>query len=372
MQLANFNSSLKAPTPIHLTEDILCDLEELARDFKALKPFLEEDEVNCQSHKENQINDPAPAEKMVFVDPLIGYTRKPMSPSQLVFRNEDLLLNHRQRIKNGIGNPAPLPIKEKRRELLDMIAANRVVVLSGDTGCGKSTQVPQFLLDSWSEAGCGAQCNIIVTQPRRLAAISLAQTVARDLGEPVGERIGYQVRLNASLPKQRGGCAVFCSVGILLKRLQVSPHLDGVSHLIIDEVHERDVLTDFLLVIIKDLLKTNSSLKVILMSASLNTDLLSRYFDNAPLFHINGRTFPVERIYLPDIMRDLQTQPRFLPDDYTTLKDDSRPFIDLNLILQIIRYIDIEKPTQGAILCFLPGWQEIKTLLYKLKVIQRA
>ena len=197
------------------------------------------------------------------IDPVTGRLCRVLSQSELEDLNEKLYANAHQRIVEKIGPTIPhLPIIEKRQDILDLIQKSRVVVLSGDTGCGKSTQVPQYLLDSFALERKGVDCNIIVTQPRRLAALSLAQTVAGYRGEKVGESVGYQVRLNAVMPRQARGRVLFCSTGILLRRLQACPELSGVSHLIIDEVHERDCLTDFTLVIIKDLLQTNPSLKV--------------------------------------------------------------------------------------------------------------
>ena len=162
------------------------------------------------------------------------------------------------------------------------------------------------------------------------------------------------------MPRHRSGRILFCSTGILLRRLQTCPELNGISHLIIDEVHERDVLTDFLLVIIKDLLKKNVNLKVILMSASMNADLFSRYFDNAPLIHVNGRAFPVKEHFLADVLD-------FLPRGKQQ-QMNVKPIIDVDLVTRLICFIDKAKPVDGAILCFLPGWKDIKTIHSKLKV----
>ena len=123
------------------------------------------------------------------------------------------------------------------------------------------------------------------------------------------------------------------------------------------------MLTDFLLVIVKDLLKRNDSIKVVLMSASLNAGLLSNYFSRAPLYHVSGRTFPVKQHFLNDVLQ-LVGQ-RNQKDLQTT---STRPMVNLDLVLKLIRHIDANKPSQGAILCFLPGWQDIKNLHSRLKV----
>lgn len=170
------------------------------------------------------------------------------------------------------------------------------------------------------------------------------------------------------MPTQRTGRILFCSTGILLRRLQTCAELEGISHLIIDEVHERDVLTDFLLVIIKDLLKRNSNLKVILMSASMNAELFSRYFSNAPLITVNGRAFPVKEHFLDNIFGLLPAGNQQHLSHYHS-KNTSKPIIDVDLAIQLIRHIDDTKPPEGAILCFLPGWQDIQTIHSKLKVL---
>jgi len=170
------------------------------------------------------------------------------------------------------------------------------------------------------------------------------------------------------MPSQKSGRILFCSTGILLRRLQTCPELEGISHLIIDEVHERDVLTDFLLVIIKDLLERNTKVKVILMSASMNAELFSRYFSNAPLLQVSGRAFPVKEHFLEDVIRLLPAVNQRSLSIYQD-KNSNRPMVDVDLTTKLIRHIDNRKPSEGAILCFLPGWQDIKSLHSKLKVL---
>lgn len=292
--MSEWKSTAKNPAAIKLSPEWTSALEGLVNDYKALKPRLAEDlaayeremtsnciipadeecleeveeerelEESLETSSASQVSDWSKEDLEGPIDSVTGRPCRALGPSELEDLNEKLFISAQRRIVEKVGPAIPyLPILEKREEILDLIQRSRVVVLSGDTGCGKSTQLPQYLLDSFALDHKGSDCNIIVTQPRRLAALSLAQTVAGHRGEKVGESIGYQVRLNSVMPRQPRGRVLFCSTGILLRRLQASPELSGVSHLIIDEVHERDCLTDFTLVIIKDLLKTNPSLKVV-------------------------------------------------------------------------------------------------------------
>ncbi|CAJ1932389.1 unnamed protein product [Sphenostylis stenocarpa] len=165
-----------------------------------------------------------------------------------------------------------------------------VLIISGETGCGKTTQLPQFILESEIELVRGAVCNIICTQPRRIAAISVSERVASERGEKLGESVGYKVRLEGA--RGRDTHLLFCTTGILLRRLLNDRNLNGVTHIIVDEIHERGINEDFLLVVLKDLLACRPELKLILMSASLDAQLFSSYFNSAatikiPVCYIN-------------------------------------------------------------------------------------
>ncbi|PKI60014.1 hypothetical protein CRG98_019602 [Punica granatum] len=177
-----------------------------------------------------------------------------------------------------------LPAYKERDALLKAIAENQVVVVSGETGCGKTTQLPQYILESEIEAARGATCSIICTQPRKISAISVSERVAAERGENPGESVGYKVRLEGI--KGRDTRLLFCTTGILLRRLLVDRDLNGVSHVIVDEIHERGMNEDFLLIVLKDLLPRRPDLRLILMSATLNAELFSNYFSGAPTFHI--------------------------------------------------------------------------------------
>ncbi|ORX97986.1 P-loop containing nucleoside triphosphate hydrolase protein [Basidiobolus meristosporus CBS 931.73] len=201
-----------------------------------------------------------------------------------------------------------LPVHAYRREILELIEKNQVVIISGDTGCGKSTQVPQFIIEDLVASGRGDRCKVFCTQPRRISAISIAQRVSYELGDgksSLGTKdgyVGYQIRLGSKVSE--ANLLVFCTTGILLRRLESDRNLDGVSHIVIDEVQERTLEADFLLIVLKKLLSVRPDLKVILMSATMNTPRFSQYFNNCPVIEVPGRTFPVEVKFLEDAIEE--------------------------------------------------------------------
>lgn len=207
---------------------------------------------------------------------------------------------------------ADLPMAAFKAQLLDAIESHDVILVSGETGCGKSTQVPQFLLeDVLLRQERGESCQIVCTQPRRLAATSLAARVSQELGERepgAGDSLtGYQIRLENRMT--RNTKLLFCTTGILLRKLQDRNTLEHkISHIIVDEVHERDLQNDVLLSMLRQFLATKpptSRLKVILMSATLNADSFQRYFGGeakCPMLSVPGRTFPVKEFFLEDVL----------------------------------------------------------------------
>ncbi|SPO28801.1 probable Putative DEAH-box ATP-dependent helicase UM11114 [Ustilago trichophora] len=211
-----------------------------------------------------------------------------------------------------------LPASSAAGQILELIRTNRVVIIAGETGCGKTTQVPQFILDEAIEAGAGSECNIVVTQPRRVSAIGVASRVAVERGEeldgkkkPVasGSLVGYAIRGERRASRE---CRLlFTTTGVLLRRLGAGGDTDlkGISHVVVDEVHERNVDSDFLLLELRELLKRNSKIKVVLMSATINQETFANYFGKAPCISIPGRTFPVEDYYLEDIVRESGFRP---------------------------------------------------------------
>jgi ATP-dependent RNA helicase DHX29 len=327
-----------------------------------------------------------------------------------------------------------LPISEVKNGILQHLKEKDVLVVCGETGSGKTTQVPQFILDDMIDSGHGGYCNIICTQPRRIAAISVAQRVADERCESSpgldDSLVGYQVRLeSARSDKTR---LLFCTTGILLRKLAGDRTLNDVTHIIVDEVHERSLLGDFLLIILKSLIEkqscdnTSRKLKVILMSATVDADLFSRYFGHCPVITAQGRTHPVTTHFLEEIYESINyllapDSPAALRsdtsikdklgsvndrrgkknlvlagwgDDYLLSEDCLNPFyvssnynsysdqtqqnlkrlnedrIDYELLEELICHID-DTCEEGAILIFLPGVAEIYMLLDMLAASYR-
>ncbi|KAG2332690.1 hypothetical protein Bca52824_003870 [Brassica carinata] len=299
---------------------------------------------------------------------------------------------------------AKLPAFKMKQGFLNSVSENQVLVVSGETGCGKTTQLPQFILEEEISSLRGADCNIICTQPRRISAISVASRISAERGEPIGESVGYQIRLESKRSDQTR--LLFCTTGVLLRRLIEDPNLTGISHLLVDEIHERGMNEDFLLIILRDLLPRRPDLRLILMSATINADMFSTYFGNAPTMHIPGFTFPVTELFLEDVLeksrytikssdsgnyqgssRGRRRDSESKKDDLTTLFEDidinvhyksyssatrlsleawSGAQIDLELVEATIEHI-CRREGDGAILVFLTGWDEISKLLENIK-----
>uniref|UniRef100_A0A8C5GGX6 Putative ATP-dependent RNA helicase DHX57 n=1 Tax=Gouania willdenowi TaxID=441366 RepID=A0A8C5GGX6_GOUWI len=195
-----------------------------------------------------------------------------------------------------------LPAWQERENILDLLDQSQVLVVSGMTGCGKTTQIPQFILDASLRGPAGQVANIVCTQPRRISAISVAQRVAQERAESLGNSVGYQIRLESV--KTSATRLLYCTTGVLLRRLEGDADLKGVTHVIVDEVHERTEESDFLLLVLKDLIVQRPDMKIILMSATLNAELFSEYFSNCPTIHIPGQTFPVDQFFLEDAIAE--------------------------------------------------------------------
>nr|XP_043605947.1 DExH-box ATP-dependent RNA helicase DExH5, mitochondrial-like isoform X2 [Erigeron canadensis] len=193
-----------------------------------------------------------------------------------------------------------LPAYKEKDAILSSITKNQVVIISGETGCGKTTQIPQYILQSEISSLRGATCNIICTQPRRISAMSVSERIATERGENLGETVGYKVRFEGM--KGKNTRLVFYTTGILLRRLLVDRDLKGVTHIIMDEIHERGIDEDFLLTVLKELLPRRPELRLVLMSATLNAEIFSSYFGGAPMVHIPGSMHPVRTYFLENIL----------------------------------------------------------------------
>lgn len=292
-----------------------------------------------------------------------------------------------------------LPMWNFKQQVTDAVDREQVVIICGETGCGKSTQTPAFLLEH--QLSQGKPCKIYCTEPRRISAISLAKRVSEELGENRGDvgtnrsLVGYSIRLEANTSRETR--LVYATTGIVMRMLEGSNDLREVTHLVLDEVHERSIDSDFLLIILKKLLLRRKDLKVVLMSATVDAERFSKYLGGAPVLTVPGRTFPVQVRYLEDAIETTgymvgqtnQEKMIDLDDDMVDVDTDTPKStsgadlsaysaktrstlaqmdeyrIDFDLIVQLIAKVasDTEYTAYSkAILVFLPGIAEIRTL----------
>lgn len=305
-----------------------------------------------------------------------------------------------------------LPIAQHKHDICEKIRDNQIVLIQGETGCGKTTQVPQYIL----EAACKMKAEqrrpvrIVVTQPRRIAAITVAKRVAEELGEKVGEGVvGYKIRGTTVVsPKCK---LLFCTTGVILRRLanegskrMFSP--TTVTHLLVDEVHERGVETDFMLTFLKEVQAKRQNLRVVLMSATMDTECFLKYFSmpikvigangeediqvsTPPMVKCPAFCHPVVEMYLEGINARLgRNKPTEAKSPDELRRDPNEPQendgIDYDLILQVIEEIENspngawtfatgpvrampKDPTKGAVLIFLPGLGEITQMMSTLE-----
>ncbi|XP_064474712.1 3'-5' RNA helicase YTHDC2-like isoform X2 [Ornithodoros turicata] len=193
-----------------------------------------------------------------------------------------------------------LPIWQYKDLIVAAVAQHQVVLVVGETGCGKTTQVPQYLLERHAEAG--QPCRMICTEPRRLATVAVSERIAVERNEKLGQTVGYQIRLeNRVSPKT---LLTVCTNGILLRTLMGGDaSMATVTHVIVDEVHERDRFSDFLLIVLRDLLPKFRNLKVVLMSATVDVQQFVKYFGGCPVIEIPTRTHEVKTYFLEDVLR---------------------------------------------------------------------
>src|SRR6202140_1757417 len=230
-----------------------------------------------------------------------------------------------------------LPISAQREAIMEALRRTQVLIVAGDTGSGKSTQLPQYCL----ELGRGTDALIAHTQPRRLAARALAARIAEEVGQPVGRSVGFRVRFADQASDATR--LVLMTDGLLLAELTSDPLLRRYDTVIVDEAHERTLNVDLLMGVLKRLLPRRPDLKVIVTSATLDVERISRFFDDAPIITGNGRTHPIEVRY------------REGADD---ADDPDLPAAVLEAYQEIAT-----EPGQiggGDILVFLPGEREIR------------
>ncbi|KIW98117.1 uncharacterized protein Z519_01701 [Cladophialophora bantiana CBS 173.52] len=270
-----------------------------------------------------------------------------------------------------------LPAWSKKEEIARVVENSQVTLITGETGSGKSTQAIQFILDNAIENMRGSSVNLICTQPRRVAALSLSERVSAERCDKEGQEVGYIIRGESKVSSRTR--ITFQTTGVLLRRLQSSPSIKSaladVSHVFIDEVHERSLDTDFLLALLREALPSLSQLKIVLMSATLNADTFVEYFggDRVGRVHIEGRTYPVQDYYLDEVVRLVGNGKRESPQE-----SDDEPHIgkaiqslgigiNYQLIASLVQKIDLQLDgSNGGILIFMPGTLEIDRCLRTL------
>ncbi|KAJ5366628.1 Helicase C-terminal [Penicillium brevicompactum] len=216
-----------------------------------------------------------------------------------------------------------LPIWGFKNEILDTLDDSRVIIICSETGSGKSTQIPSFILEH--EMTQGRPCKIYVTEPRRISAISLARRVSEELGESkndVGTHkslIGFAVRLESKFTQSTP--LIYATTGVVVRMLERPEDFQDITHVVLDEVHERTIDSDFLLIVLRRLMEKRPELKLILMSATVDAQRFSTYLGGVPILNIPGRTFPVEMKFLEDAVE--MTNYRLSEEDqHTVLEDD--------------------------------------------------
>ena len=235
-----------------------------------------------------------------------------------------------------------LPITAKKDVIIETIAKEPVVIISGQTGSGKTTQIPKFCL----AAGRGIDGKIGCTQPRRIAARMVAHRIAEELNDEVGKSVGYKFRFKDRTRKE--AYIKIMTDGILLMEAQKDPFLNEYDTIIVDEAHERNLNVDFVLGILKSLLKKRKDLKVIITSATIDTKKFSKAFGDAPVIEVSGRMYPVEVKYFQDPSGSKQKS-----------SDVSGEQTHIELAVQAIDRLNASK-TRGDVLVFMPTEQDIR------------
>jgi ATP-dependent helicase HrpA len=240
--------------------------------------------------------------------------------------------------------PAELPIVEQREAILKLLAQESVIIIAGETGSGKTTQIPKMCL----EAGLAEHGTIVCTQPRRVAALSISRRIAEELNVQWGETVGAKIRFTDKTSRKTR--IKVMTDGMLLAEIQQDPLLRHYSVIVVDEAHERSLNIDFLIGYLKGLLKRRSNLKVIITSATIDTAAFSKAFDNAPILEVSGRLYPVET--------------RYLPIDVLLEEAGDVTFID-----GVCKSIDmiLKENQPGDILVFLPGEKDIREVRAQLQ-----
>ncbi|XP_027343408.1 DExH-box ATP-dependent RNA helicase DExH6-like [Abrus precatorius] len=235
-----------------------------------------------------------------------------------------------------------LPIASFKGVITSTVESHQVVIICGETGCGKTTQVPQYILDHmW---GNGEVCKIVCAQPRRIYVTSVSERISTERGENIGQSVGYKMQLESRGGRQSS--IVLCTTGVLLKflvskgshifkRQSAKDDISSISHIIMDEIHERDRYSDVMLAILREMLPSNPHLRLILMSANVDAARFSQYFGVCPIIYVPGFTYPVKTYYLEDVLSIVKSGADNHLDDNHELSEEEKLSLDeaINLAL---------------------------------------
>ncbi|KAJ2525284.1 hypothetical protein GGI11_000189 [Coemansia sp. RSA 2049] len=296
-----------------------------------------------------------------------------------------------------------LPARRHADEIKRAVMASQVVIVRGETGSGKSSQVPQMVLELLlGKPGGYGGGRVICTQPRRISATAIAARVSEELGDPArpgssggsalgtgNSLVGVQIRFSSQARNENA--LVFCTTGVLLRMLMDDPELAGAACVICDEVQERTLELDYLLIVLRRLLRRRPDLKVVLMSATIDASIFACYFGGCPVVEIPGRTFPVDQVFLEDILQRSGYAPACSTGTRHAVRPSSRcaATVDIELVHFLLRGICAPTSTNGAgvedgggqswrafcrdaagprgsVLVFLPGIHEIRQLHNRL------
>ncbi|SCN63373.1 pre-mRNA-splicing factor ATP-dependent RNA helicase PRP2, putative [Plasmodium chabaudi adami] len=307
---------------------------EMEKEKKNKKENIKRDESDDEKKLSEMKNGLNSAVEFVHLESLSGMSEKEKELQKLF---EDIQKNKEKKMKQIINERKRLPIYSYRYDILKAIKNNKILILVGETGSGKSTQLTQYLY----ECKYHLYGNIICTQPRRIACIAIANRVADEMNVKVGKEVGYVIRFQNKTSDNTK--VIYMTDGMFLRLLLYNPTLEGISVLIVDEAHERALHTDVILPIIKDICNFRENIRIVISSATLDAEKISSYFNCAPIFYVPGRKYNV--------------------DIYYTINNESNY---LSAIVVTILQIHITQG-KGDILVFLPGQFEIELVQQELE-----
>ncbi|CAD2114074.1 pre-mRNA-splicing factor ATP-dependent RNA helicase PRP2, putative [Plasmodium vinckei] len=306
----------------------------MEKEKKNTKENIKSDESEDEKKLSEMKNGLNSAVEFVHLESLSGMSEKEKELQKLF---EDIQKNKEKKMKQIINERKRLPIYSYRYDILKAIKNNKILILVGETGSGKSTQLTQYLY----ECKYHLYGNIICTQPRRIACIAIANRVADEMNVKVGKEVGYVIRFQNKTSDNTK--VIYMTDGMFLRLLLYNPTLEGISVLIVDEAHERALHTDVILPIIKDICNFRENIRIVISSATLDAEKISSYFNCAPIFYVPGRKYNV--------------------DIYYTINNESNY---LSAIVVTILQIHITQG-KGDILVFLPGQFEIELVQQELE-----